>query len=294
MRAPTSDKITIVWVHDHRLADRLGGAQLTNKGMIDNAPDWCAVLEVYPDMVDHLKLIPDGHVLVVLNNVREFSSPQLAKLTSVPYMIYAHDFWQYTERWQCRVFNRLIRDSVGFVFLSPLHKTSFEQAWQTGKIQGLCCPPPFDLDKYDAHLPKECEGDGFVFLGEFGAHKGLADMDKWAKEHSVKIDCYGWGDLSEYLYLRDKGTLEPGQVPEFLARQAGSLVFMPADIEPFGRVSAEGVLSGCTPVYNSKVGSLSYGWQTLEDWQAALAEAPALFWDYVKGVFDKYGASLLG
>jgi len=288
-----SDKITVVWAHDHRLSDRLGGAQMTNTLMIERAPDWCNVLEVYPDNLDHVKIIPE-QVLVVLNNVRQFSAPQLGKLTDVPFVIYAHDFWQHTERWQTRVYKRLIEQAASHVFLSPLHKTGFESAWQTTLPEALVCPPAFDLDKYSCleHFDKECSPDDvFVYLGEFGAHKGLADMDAWAKEHSVKIDCYGWGDLSEYLYLRDMGTLKPETVPAFLSRQAGALVFMPADLEPFGRVSAEGILSGCTPVYNDNVGSLSYGWQTLEDWQDALAEAPDTFWQHLWDTYQTSQAS---
>lgn len=277
-----SEKITIYWLHDHRGADRPGGAQFTNEAMLEHAPDWANVVEVYPDNIDFVKWdTANLDQFVIFNNIREFSAPQISKFASLPFMIYAHDFWQYKERWQLRLFGQLIRDAIAIVYLSPLHKYHFGKSWQTYPSQVLVCPPHFDVERYHGDLPKPYS---FCYLGEFGAHKGMAEIDAWGKENSTLINCYGWGDISQFEWLIDCGFIEPDTVPKILAKYYG-VVFLPKDIEPFGRVSAEAILSGCTPVFNKKVGSLSYGWQTLDQWQKALTVAPDTFWQFVEGVY---------
>jgi hypothetical protein len=75
----------------------------------------------------------------------------------------------------------------------------------------------------------------------------------------------------------------PADVPALLARYE-TFLFLPEWAEPFGRTVAEAVLAGCRTVLTpERIGALSWGWQTRDEWRAGVAGAPARFWEIIGG-----------
>ena len=266
------------WLHDHKLADRFGGAQLTNAAMIAAAPDWADIVCCYPKR--HCGQTSDGVLAAdayILNNVKGFTAAEFAVATSKAYIIYAHDLWPtYDQPWQEPWLDSVIEGAEAIIFLSPLHRDAFLAQHNVKTPQVFIIPSPLDPDRFKPAGARA----GTVWLGEFQPHKGMKAACRWAAAYGP-VDFYGWGPHPPCgPGVRNKGLLPREAVAETLARYE-TFLFLPSAIEPFARTVAEAALSGCELVCNENVGALSWGWQTRAEWARGVSEAPARFWEAV-------------
>lgn len=264
--------LLIGWCHDHRQSGRPGGAQLSSEAMAGAAPDWAEVVMCYPgEMVE-----ADCYVL---NSVRLFSFSELWEAALKPYVVYQHDLWEVIYKWQHGAVKPIIEQAEAVVFLSPLHRAAFCAVHGVKPRHTFTVPSPIDADAFGPAGEKE----GTVWIGDFVPHKGVKEAISWAATNGP-VDFYGSGRLSlagENVQLH--GRLRYEEVPSILAA-AETFLFLPSQPEPFGRIVAEAYLSGCELVCNERVGALSWGWETRDEWVEALAEAPGRFWAIMQDV----------
>jgi len=264
----------IGWLHDWRLEERPGGAQLTNELMIRAAPPWAEVVRCWPGGMRPA----DAYIL---NNVKRFSQEELEAACSRPYVKYEHDYWDCPQPWQREWIGPVYAGARGALFLSPLHRDSFLRLSGVRPKRMACVPSPIDVETFRAARRRAGKRRGVVWLGEFQPHKGVMEACRWAARHEP-VDFYGWGPLKPFgPGVRFLGRLPCERVPGVLARYE-KLLFLPRWPEPFGRVVAEAKLAGCELICSPNVGALSWGWRTLEEWEEGVGEAPQRFWQVMK------------
>ena len=259
----------IGWMHDFSLEQRPGGAQLTNEGVIQAAPEWAEVVRCYPGAMKEA----DAYIL---NNVKFFSKDELARGWASKYIVYEHDHWDTPQEWQRDWIGPIMNAAEAVIFLSPLHASAFKARHQVTPRQEYLVPSVIDVTQFapgpDPH--------GTIWLGEWHRHKGIGAACRWAAKNGP-VDFYGWGPCPpQGRNITQCGPLAYEDVPATLARYERFL-FLPEWTEPFGRTVAEAALSVREMVCNERVGALSWGWQTREEWVEGLQGAAHRFWDII-------------
>lgn len=262
--------IRIGWAHDYALADRFGGAQLTNETMIEKAPAWAEVVRCYP-----------GHCqaadLYILNNVKFFSELELLAMTSRPCIKFEHDHWDTPQAWQKAWIKRVIKGARGVIYLSPLHQETYEAKHGCRPARSAVIPSPVDPGAFYPDKRKR----GILWLGEYVSHKGVRAAVKWAEEHETVVEFFGWGhEPPRGPWAIDGGRLPYSLIPATLGA-ARALLFLPVWPEAFGRTVAEAIFSGCEIIGNENIGALSWGLDR-EGLAEACRTAPAKFWETVR------------
>ena len=264
------------WLHDHRLEERPGGAQLNETIMAKAAPCWVEIVRCYPGQMR----AADAYVL---HNVKFFSRDELEIALSKPYIKIEHDYWNCVQRWQRDWVLPVMNGARAVIFLSPLHRDVWLRRPGMRPQRVFLVPSPLEPEPWLAAARQAKERRGVIWLGEFQPHKGVVEACRWAARHEP-VDVYGFGPLHpQGPGVHVRGYLAYKDVPATLARYKRFL-FLPRWQEPFGRTVAEAVLAGCELICNANVGALSWGWKTREEWAAAVSEAPQLFWKIVRGV----------
>jgi len=262
--------VILGWAHDYLLSERLGGAQLTNAEMLRHVPDGIEIVHCLPGKV----LGADAYVL---NNVKRFSFDELYRMTRRPYVKFEHDYWDTPQRWQRQSVRDVMRNARAVVFLSPLHRQTFQRHWGITLDNAHLVPSAIDATPFYS-APERW---GTCWLGVYRDHKGVREACAWAEEHG-EVDFYGFGpETPSGPNVCDRGSLEYARVPDVLARYERFL-FLPRWHEPFGRTVAEALLSGCQVVGNDRIGCLSWDWQGVEHLRAAVTTAPVTFWEIIQ------------
>lgn len=262
--------IKIGWAHDYALADRFGGAQLTNETMIEHAPPWAQVVRCYPGRVVKADFY-------ILNNCKFFAEFELVAMMSRPFAKFEHDHWDCPQAWQKPYIRRALEGARGWVFLSPLHAESFQEKHGT-PAEYTIVPSPVDPSDFYPDKRKR----GIVWLGEYASHKGVREAVAWAEDHKTVVSFFGWGhEPPRGPWVIDGGQLPYPLIPATLG-EAQALLFLPVWPEAFGRVVAEAIFSGCEIIGNENIGALSWGLDR-EGLAAACYDAPSRFWNAIKG-----------
>jgi len=261
--------VKLGWLHDYRLSQRIGGAQLTNAQVIDCAPSWFEVVECYPGQMREA----DAYVL---NNVKLFSPAELQQATAGVYFKFEHDYWD-CYGWQRAIIPEILTGARGVVFLSPLHAETFLDKWNVKPRRLALVPSSIDITPF--RMLPDYEREGVLWIGEMQPHKGVQHAAAWADHTRTRVDFYGMGPekpCGEYVQMY--GQVAPEDVPALMARYSG-FCFFPVWNEPFGRTVAEAVMAGCElHVTEEKIGALSWKWKYRGEWMAAVSDAPVLFW----------------
>jgi glycosyltransferase involved in cell wall biosynthesis len=153
------------------------------------------------------------------------------------------------------------------VFYSPLQR---ERAGLDGEV----LPAPIDQERFKPTRQIRKHREGAVTVGTFGhPGKGQQLLIEWASENEP-VDVYGYGAFfPHHPTLRDKGELDPGDVPNVLWDHS-TFVHLPSDVESFGRGVVEAWASGCELVVNRNVGALYW----IEENPEAISTAGEDFW----------------
>jgi len=269
----------IAWLHDHTLEDSPGGAQLTNAAMIAAAPDWADIIPCYSGRLPSGMPQADAYIL---NNVKDFSQAELKVAVSKPHIVYEHDYWDLHQGWQRDWIMPVMNGAWAVIFLSPLHREAFlRQHPGVRPKKTYLVPSPIDPEEFTVQADEPRQGT--CWLGEFQPHKGIKAACQWASEHET-VDFYGWGPVTPSgKNVHIKGLLRYEEIPRALARYERFL-FLPEWVEPFGRTVAEAKLAGCELILNERVGALSWGWETREEWAKGVGTAASRFWEVLGGV----------
>lgn len=214
------------WLADKH--DPPGGAELTQAEFWAAAPVDVEVEEVteYPP-----KSLAEGSDRYVVHNCQTFAS----RPSGVRYL---HD----------------LRGGIQFgdtlIFCSPAQQDRYGR-------DGLLIPPPVDLAalRPTRQQRRNTERKGTCCIGAFmNPGKGGYRVATWADENEP-VDVYGFGPfLPQGPNVNYCGPLEPAQVAQTLW-QYERFVFLPVDLEPFGRCVVEAWTSGCELIVNGNVGA---------------------------------------
>jgi len=266
--------ITLGFLHDYRLSEYLGGAQLNVEALVAAAPAGIEVVRCYPGS---MKLC-DAYVL---HNVKRFGQAELRMAMSQPYVKVENDYWDTPQGWQKDWIGPVMNGAQAVIFLSPLHREAFlRQHPGCRPKKTYLVPSPMDPADFIAKVKKP---GSVVWLGEWQPHKGIEAACRWAAENG-QVTFFGWGPMRPSgPNVNCLGRLPYEMVPDVLARYERFL-FLPEWIEPFGRTVAEAVLSGCELVCNDRIGALSWGWETREEWAKGVGTAAERFWEVIGGI----------
>jgi glycosyltransferase involved in cell wall biosynthesis len=256
----------ISWVHDYKLSQWLGGAQLTNEYMINTSP--YEVETFYPQNFSREKV--DG-TLIILNNTGLFNFSDLAWIRDTQkYIKYEHDYSFCRGRHAVHDCSKECPDTLEFytslfenallsIFLSPAHRDVYLKYMSLTSIH--LQPSPINVDRFQYTGPKE---NIYLAVGEDSWHKG-SDLIK--------------REFPNLVFLGGKNKVPYQEIHKYF-NKAKYFVHKPRWIEPFGRTIAEAYCSSCELIVNDNIGFLSYPWDysdrpfVLDQ----LRQAPNTFW----------------
>ena len=264
-------EMKVVWLHDYKLTQWLGGAQLTNASMIASTPDEVQVETMYPSNFDRNRL--DGK-LIILNNTGLFRLSDLRWIRDTQkYVKYEHDYSfcrsRHATQHSCKkgcedtlaFYTKLFQNSILNIFLSPLHRDVYLKNMALDEDKIYLQPSPIDVDKFLYDGVKE---DIYLAVGEDNWHKG-SDLIKQ--------------EYKDLIFLGGGHKVPYAEIHEWY-HKAKYFVHKPRWIEPFGRTVAEAYCANCTLLTNDKIGFLSYAWDYSD--RAFILEqlrnAPKRFW----------------
>lgn len=266
--------MNIGWIHDFRCDEYAGGAELTNRRIVEHAPEWAIVNYCTPERV----VKADRYIV---NNVRRFSWPQWKWMMGQEYIIFCHDTADGTYAWQQGKVRELYKRAEAVIFLSPRHRDLWMERWNVDLDRTYLCPSAIDPSPFYVGEDKQ----GSFYAGQFRSFKGIQEIAAWADANEQIVDFYGEGpDPPQGEYVNVKGRVPYEQMPDIIASYE-RLVFLPQWIEAFGRVVAEAALSGCELIVNDRVGAVSWGWQTPDEWAAGVSTAHERFWSIIDEVW---------
>jgi len=258
----------IGWLHDYRLEECLGGAELTNERIIQHAPDWADIVRCYPgEMYD-----ADAYIL---NNLTFFSPRELGQATGKPYIHFLHDLWHVRQAWQRGRRRQITEQADALVCLSELHVAAYREETGFEHDSLYVIPSAIDPAPFTEHRRQPYNA---LYIGALRRYKGLDDVVAWAAKNG-RVDVYGRGPYQpqgeNVVY---KGEIPYERVPVVMG-QYRRLVFFPQWAEPFGRTVAEAAMSGCEIVGNSNIGALTWGFETVAQWRYFVGTAHERFWE---------------
>lgn len=236
----------------------IGGAELTMQEFKDAAPDGTEFGENVRDDLD----------AVVLGNVVGFDTDLIPLLRGKPVTWFHNDLSPHINSG----LKGWLDENAIHVFCSPLQRDRYG-------IDGSLVPPAIDLDRFKPTRQVRRNGDRkpLVSLGAWqNPGKGQQSLKEYADLHGT-IDVYGTGQFAPTQPPLDfKGPVDPAKVPELLWGYE-RFVFLPWDVEPFGRSVVEAWAAGLEVVTNRLVGARYW----LERAPERLATAAQDFWRVV-------------
>lgn len=241
------------WLADD--ASQLGGAELTQAEFRDATPGGIEVVDCPPGGVD------DDCDIYVVQNCVKYDLLDLEVVKSRPAVKYWHD----VGPWLAEGARELLDKHAAAVCCSPI------QADYMGLEHAKLIPPPVALERF-ADAARGVNGDraGAVSVGSWRNYgKAPHRAMEWADGN---IDFYGEGPMAP----QGCTPVRYEDMPALLARYS-TFVFLPAVIEPFGRLVAEAWAAGCEIVTNNLVGALHW----IENDPGAIETAAEDFWKVV-------------
>jgi glycosyltransferase involved in cell wall biosynthesis len=176
---------------------------------------------------------------------------------------------------------RLFRESVLNVFLSPLHqRTTYDVLGLDASVPSYVMKPIIDGRHFNNRgLQRDID---YLFVGVICEAKGLHTMRERFKDKDIWL--IGKVMPGEKLdFGRHPGYVPYGRIPEYMNR-AKNFVFLPRWPEPQGRVVVEAALCGCNLITNENVGATSFPFDIgrCENFQNATGE----FWDVMEDLIQ--------
>ncbi len=264
----------VAWLQDSY--DSPGGAELTCEELLANTE--AKITRVAPGDP------PVKCDVCVMHNITTFSYRDLLGYVDVPWVKQVHDMWPNSP--DARVRSEVL-SRASLIFSSSIHRSKFP--WPLGNEKSsdrsiYITPPGLDTSRFKSDDKPRSER--LVWLGRLFPGKGVQSVIRWAQSKGERVDFYGWGPLIEEVpkpwYM---GVVDPDEVP-LLLRRYSRFIFLPFDVEPFGRTVVEAALSGCTTVLNKSVGALE--WLTPSRSQAIHGSIDA-FWAIVNSASKRIG-----
>jgi glycosyltransferase involved in cell wall biosynthesis len=289
----------IIWIADFSTTDRSGGAQLTNKRMIDYGREQLKldIVEVNLKNANSLEdLLDDKNNFYIINNYVNLYQqiPYLiGKLTTRKYIRYVHDYDSVYGTIPFRIIHDMFKNALLNIFLSPLHlRITKESNINVG--QAYIIPSPVDIDRFEAKAREPRQSGTIIYAGEIDTHKGINNIINFALMNpDKKLDIYGWFGNKELLRQLPKNVeykkpVNYDELPDLYCKYDYA-IHLPVWYEPFGRSIAEQFYTGCRVITNDMVGFMSYMEKGMayNELKTMITNAPRVFWSKVKESYDQ-------
>lgn len=242
------------WLAD--VSRNIGGAELTQAEFRAGAPKDVEIVDCPPGNVD-----PNCDVYVIQNCV-SYPPDDIRVALARPTIKYWHD----VGPWLFEGVRELLDEHAIAICCSPI------QAQYMGLEEAILIPPPVDIARFEA-VDDDRERQGACAIGSWRNHgKAPYNCAQWAIDNDVELDFYGDGSMSP------PGTkpVRPEDMPSVLG-QYKTFVFLPAVIEPFGRLVCEAWAAGCELIVNELIGALYW----IREKPEAIQTAAIDFWAVV-------------
>ncbi len=283
----------IAWLADYDYSQHPGGAQLTNRIMLKEAPGYSIDKFTHQNFSE---LDIKKYDLLILNNVIALPDELMKEIVnSSDYVKYEHD-WEGVTDFKTS-FPNLYKNSRLNIFLSPFAMDVYSANGLLPENDNRCVCISSPIESFfDIKIPtgeRRPSGQA-IYTGELSAHK-VAGLVEWARGEGsdYTVDMYGtdYGyrkELEPIANLRHLGRCKHEDLP-LIYNQYRTFVHFP-QAEIFGRSVAEAYLCGCELICNRRVGFLSYDWDysDYEDIRKKLCQkAPRLFWQQIESVLKE-------
>ena len=297
----------VAWVHD---TQKYGGAELSNQTVIEVGRRLgFEIYECYPETFDKKKLIEAD--LLIINNFFYFEPQQYYFILDLlfeyrrPYVKYEHDHREvYGDTARIKLARLLFGRSFLNVFISPFQAENHRK--RLGKLIDpyYLLPPAVDVEMFEILPEIERDPKKVVNLtGRLYRSKGLDHIANFvrAKSHWWSFEIYTKNveDVKRHFHKAKNvevfAPVKYEELPE-IYNSAGFVIHLPQAYEACGRTIAEGVLCGCSPIYNENVGIKSFAYFHLGDkerfnydtFKEAIRQGPYFFWKAVDICFNGY------
>ena len=280
----------IIWLADFTTLDHQGGAQQTNKIMIDRGREKGLDIDIVK-CEDFDQSVINDDTIIIINNITLLSDKNLQFIIdNAKYVRYCHD---YSCINRLNNFPEFYDNSLLNIFVSPLHHIEYKRAYKYNVKNIFYQNSPVDTKKfYIKDIDRK--HNEVMWVGQLVSHKGINNVAEYAKENPlVKLKVYGFGterllnrfnglDNVEFL-----GEIDHDKIPEEY-NKFGSFIHLPEWKEPFGRTILEAYLCGCDLIVNDNLGCMSFGWDygDYESIKKECKNSPNKFWKAILNVIN--------
>lgn len=305
-------KIKYVWLADFSDKAHSGGAQLTNRRIIDRGLEMgFDIEEIYlDDFSSGKKTLPMGkNVVYIINNFvhwyRKFPNNIKDIIENMRFIRFVHDYdFVYRGIIPEEIIKKVFEKAEVSFFLSRLHLEQTELADIKIKNKYII-PSPINIHAYskagyESNKNKTRIKNSVIYIGEIATHKGINNIINYALMNPhLTLNICGWVAAPYLLESLPKNVrvlekIDNSKMPGFLAKYEYA-IHLPIWFEPFGRSVAEAFFAGCKLIVNDRVGFMDYI-RNLSDISITvkiIKESPTVFWlktdDVVKRIEDTSG-----
>lgn len=275
----------ISWISDFVGGGRGGGAQITDRIMIDEGKERGHQIDTLGlfninNLGDALEYVLRYEQIIVSNYAELIRLPKGKLLLSVlvsagKYIRYVHDYDNHKVKDDLK--EKIMINASKVIYLSPLHKKTHNEIF--GINEGICIPSPIDVEVF---TDWKIRRSGYLLLGEIAKHKGLRNNIEYLQKRDKVADWYTWNVDRERVF--ENVTFFPAlpyELMPYLFNTYEHFIHLPEWKEPFGRTVAEAYLSGINLTTNGNCGFSSYEWEMDEAIQN-MKEAPQTFWNFIE------------
>lgn len=278
----------VLFISDFTLKQRQGGAQVSNKILIDKGKELGLDIKEH----DHNSSITDffSHYDLVINSnleaISKISPEKIPLILKLPNSFrLEHDSCSYL---QDDVRLELFSAANKTFFLSDYHYSFFKDLYGDYFHNVEIVYDAVDTSKFKKST--EEKKHDVVYCGYLHPLKGLNNLLRFASQNPDRnIDIFGWGEISpdrifkDYPNIKFNGPRDYADIPAIL-QSAKAIFHHPIVREPFCRMVGEAILCGVEDIIGdkSKIGAyLEFEKVGYDAFKNSCENAPSLFWEKI-------------
>lgn len=199
--------------------------------------------------------LPDADV-VVIGNCVQFGPELIPSLMGRRVIRFHNDLARHEDP----VLREWLDENAEHVFTSPIHEVRYKVSWtpQNKAKDHVLIPPCPCLSRFKPNREKRrhSKREGIVTFGAWqNPSKGGHLVSRMLAEQGSSADCYGPGAFPPVGdHIVQMGEIDPANLPAVLWDYE-RFVFLPLEVEPFGRCVVEAWAAGLEVITNDNVGA---------------------------------------
>ena len=276
----------VLFISDFTLDQRQGGAQVSNKLLIDKGRELGLDIKEHhykssaTDFLSSYDLIVNSN----LEAISKISPDKIPLIIKCPNSIrLEHDSCSYLDDKSREL---LFSNSKKNFFLSDYHYNFFKDLYGNYFHNVEIVYDPIDVNIFTT---SDCDKEyDVVYCGYLHPLKGMNNLVKFAKDNPHRnIDIFGWGDFNiknhfnNYKNIKFNGHIKHSETASVF-QKSNAVFHSPVVNEPFCRMIAEALLCGVKDIIgnNSKIGSyLEFEKVGYDKFKEECGRATSIFWE---------------